>query len=189
MAAMSQDSPSDAPPAPTDAAIVVSAWRSRLVALAMKLVWNRDDAEELAQEALMRAIVKQIPAGDPSYGPWLMRTVANLALNHRRHRKAERLNEAALQRVGGGNEHDRAALQRIERVRMDMAHLPDQQRIALVLRAMEGLEYEAIAEIMEISPAAVRTHVHLARKRLLRGVRTSGPPSGQVPLSPEGDAL
>ena len=164
---MSHDSPSDAPAAPADAATVLATWRTRLVALALKLVWNRDDAEELAQEAFVRATMKQIPPGDPAFGPWLMRTVANLCVNHRRRRKAEPLSEMMLQHCGVVTGHSREDLQRIEKVRMDMEQLPDQQRIALVLRGMEGLDYEAIAEIMELSPAAVRTHVHLARKRLL----------------------
>lgn len=164
---MSHDTPSDAPVAPTDAATAPALWRTRLVALAMKLVWNRDDAEELAQEAFMRAIVKQIPAGDPGYGPWLMRTVANLCVNHRRRRRAEPLNELTLQDAGVEAGQKRDDQRRLERLRSDMEQLPDQQRIALVLRGMEGLEYDAIAEIMELSPAAVRTHVHLGRKRLL----------------------
>lgn len=166
-AAMSHDPPLDAPQAPADAADASAAWRPRLVALAMKLVWNRDDAEELAQEAFVRAMVKQIPVCDAAYGPWLMRAVANLAVNHRRRKKGQPLDQMALQQTGSPVRQDADVLQRIENVRSNMEQLPDQQRIALVLRAMEGLEYEAIAEIMELSPAAVRTHVHLARKRLL----------------------
>ena len=133
----------------------------------MKLVWNRDDAEELAQEAFVRATVKRIQSSDPGYGPWLMRTVANLSVNHRRRRRTEPLSEMMLQKSGTSARQERDDLQRLEKLRLDMEQLPDQQRIALVLRGMEGLEYEAIAEIMELSPAAVRTHVHLARKRLL----------------------
>ena len=164
---MSHDSPLDAPAAPAEAATTLAAWRTRLVALAMKLVWNRDDAEELAQEAFVRAMVKQIPAGDAHYGPWLMRTVANLAVNHRRRRKSEPLSDMVLRQTGTSGETRQDDLLRIEKLRLNMEQLPDQQRIALVLKAMEGLEYDAIAEIMELSPAAVRTHVHLARKRLL----------------------
>ena len=173
---MSHDTPSDAPFAPADAATAPDLWRTRLVALAMKLVWNRDDAEELAQEAFMRAIVKQIPAGDPSYGPWLMRTVANLCVNHRRRRRTEPLNEITLQHAGVEAGHERDDQRRLERLRLDMEQMPDQQRIALVLRGMECLDYEAIAEIMELSPAAVRTHVHLARKRLLAMSEAGGHP-------------
>lgn len=173
---MSHDTPSDAPVAPIDAATAPALWRTRLVALAIKLVWNRDDAEELTQEAFVRATAKQIPAGDPNYGPWLMRTVANLCVNHRRRRKAEPLNGLTLQYAGVEAGHERDDQGRLERLRLDMEQLPDQQRIALVLRGMEGLEYEAIAEIMELSPAAVRTHVHLGRKRLLALTETGEHP-------------
>ena len=74
---------------------------------------------------------------------------------------------AVLEQAGVHATREPDGSQRLERLRADMEQLPDQQRIALVLRGMEGLDYEAIAEIMELSPAAVRTHVHLARKRLL----------------------
>jgi len=163
---MSHDPPPDAPPAPIDQAAALAAWRTRLVALAMKLVWNRDDAEELTQEAFVRATVKRISPRDPSYGPWLMRTVANLCVNHRRRRRTEPLSETMLE-TGSLDRSTRDDLQRLEKLRLDMEQLPDQQRIALVLRGMEGLDYEALAEIMELSKDAVRTHVHLARKRLL----------------------
>ena len=164
---MSHDPSSDAPAAPFDAAAALAAWRTRLIALAMKLVWNRDDAEELTQEAFVRATVKRIALTDPCLGPWLMRTVANLCVNHRRRKRPEPLTEVTLQRAGVGDAQNRDDAQRLDKLRTDMENLPEQQRIALVLRGMEGLEYEAIAEIMELSPAAVRTHVHLARKRLL----------------------
>jgi len=164
---MSHDSITDAPATPQDAATDLTAWRRRIVALAMKLVWNRDDAEELTQEAFVRASLKRLTPGDACFGPWLMRTVANLCVNHRRRKRPEPLTEASLERAGARVQPPYDDVDRMTRLRTQLEQLPDQQRIALVLRGMEGLDYEAIAEIMDLSAAAVRTHVHLARKRLL----------------------
>lgn len=169
---MSHDSPTDAPAIPYDAATELAAWRRRTLALALKLVWNRDDAEDLTQEAFVRATLKRISPADACFGPWLMRTVANLCVNHRRRRRAEPLTEMMLERAGARVGQARDDLDRMNGLRIAMEQLPDQQRLALVLRGMEGLDYDAIAGIMELSTAAVRTHVHLARKRL---IRTSGP--------------
>jgi len=163
---MSNHSPTDAPANPPDAATDLAAWRRRIVALAVKLVWNRDDAEELAQEAFVRATLKQLTPADAGFGPWLMRTVANLCLNHRRRKRCEPLTEAVLSGVGSRSGPDRPDAERLHALRTALEGLPDQQRIALVLRGMEGLDYEAIAGIMELSAQAVRTHVHLARKQL-----------------------
>jgi RNA polymerase sigma-70 factor (ECF subfamily) len=52
----------------------------------------------------------------------------------------------------------------MQRVRMAMRELPDRQQAAIILRDLEGLAYERIAEVLEVSPAAARLLVHRARE-------------------------
>ncbi len=149
-----------------DDSAIIDAMRRRLVGLAVKLVWNRDDAEEIAQEALKLALTNAIGMKDDHALPWLLRTTANLCLNQRRKRRPESL-DAWDDRAA--NESPLEAAQRIERLehlRTAIEKLPPQQRTALTMRTMEQMEYESIAEVMEISVAAVRTHVHAARRKL-----------------------
>lgn len=153
-----------------------AALRARLVCLAVKLVWNRDDAEDIVQDAfgisLQRGLIGATSADHPqTTGPagaeaWLWRTVCNLCLNHRRRRRLEPLDDlmAATGRLSPAANASRA--DELGRLRDAVALLPDQQRIAIVLRMMEELDYQRIAEIMELSEPAVRTHVHLARRAL-----------------------
>lgn len=141
-------------------------FRRRLVRLAVKLIWNRDDAEEIVQDAFRLALDKGLKTTEQRFGPSLFRTVANLCLNHRRRRRPEpladwidpthtRTPEAAAQK----NEQ-------LGRLRESINRLPNQQRLALVLRTMEQMDYGDIADVMQLSIPSVRAHVHLARRRL-----------------------
>jgi RNA polymerase sigma-70 factor (ECF subfamily) len=139
--------------------------RDRLVAFAVKLAWNRQDAEDVAQEAFRLALSsRRLP--HERFEAWMFRTVANLCLNLRRRGRPERLEEWV---ELSGAETPHAAPQRAEqldRLRTAIAGLPELQRVALVLRTMEQMSYLDIAEVMALSVSAVRTHVHLARRRL-----------------------
>lgn len=141
--------------------------RRRLVGLAVRFVWNRDDAEEIVQEAFRLALQGRMAAGDPHFGPWMNRTVTNLCLNHRRKRKPGPLDDepraAAVAMPGLAAETS----EQLERLKREIERLPEQQQTALTLRAMQQMSYAEIAEIMELSEEAVRTHVHLARRALI----------------------
>lgn len=140
--------------------------RPRLLRLAMKLLWNRDDAEEVVQDAYGVFLSKQ-PAGVARLDQWMCRVVVQLSLNRRRRRPMAPLADADLSSPAAG---DDAAQQReqLMRLRSAIEHLPPQRRAAIVLRVMEQMNYDEIAAMLECSPAAARTHVHLAREELAR---------------------
>ncbi len=151
-------------------------FRRRLVRYAVKLVWKREDAEDIVQDAFRIAVEKGPGMGDASFGPWMFRTVGNLSLNLRRRRREAPLADWIDPPHGESPEAAALASERLGALREAIGELPDQQRLALVLRTMEGLEYADVAEIMGLSVSAVRTHVHLARGRLaeLLGGGTQG---------------
>jgi len=152
-----------------------AAARARLVRFAVKLLWNRADADEVVQEAMALAVQKGAAAEGAHLDAWLTRTVAHLCLNRRRRRTAASLNDAAL--LASGAPPDRLAQRReeLQRLRDAIACLPDRQRIAITLRAMEHQDYAEIARTMNLSEPAVRTHVHLARQRLAERLREKRP--------------
>lgn len=152
--------------------------RRRLVRYAVKLIWNRDDAEELVQEALQLAIAKQIALRDERFGPWAFRTVGNLALNLRRRSKREPLGGWIEPAAGESPEGRMERIEELERVRAAISALPDQQRIAIVLRMEQQMDYADIAGIMELSESAVRGHVHQARRSLIAACTHDGHPKG-----------
>ena len=114
------------------------------------------------------------------YGPWMMRVVANLCLNERRRHRPEPLGDRLEMPAANGPQtapDERAErVEQLERLRRAIGKLPEQQRIALVLRTMEQMDYLDVAEVMGLSVPAVRSHVHFARRRLaeLMGAEAEG---------------
>lgn len=148
----------------------LDAVRGRLMRLAYKWVWNRADAEDLAQDALRLAVAAGVSEREARFVPWLLRTVGNLCLNHVRRRRTGRLTIAELHSAAassGDPVRRLSDVERLERLRTAIERLPSQQRLAIVLRGMEQRPIEDVAEIMDVSVSAVRTHLHLARKRLV----------------------
>lgn len=141
----------------------------------MKLIWNRHDAEEIVQDAFRLALTNGLDVANAGAMPWLMRTVANLCLNHRRRRRPDPLNEFLEQDAREGPADTVLAAERLHALRDRIAGLPNQQRLAITLRMLEELSYEEAARVMELSVAAVRTHVHLARKALAESLKEYRP--------------
>lgn len=142
--------------------------RTRLVRYAVKLVWNREDAEETVQEAFRLALSSPTAPNTlaDGFGPWMFRTVSNLCLNLRRRRKPEPLADWIDPSHDDTPESQRERAEQLQRLRDAIQTLPHQQRVVIVLRTMEQMKTSEIAETMAITTAAVRTHLHLARRRL-----------------------
>ncbi len=128
--------------------------------IAVRMLGDRAEAEDLAQEALLRLwrIAPEWRAGEAKVSTWLYRVVTNLATDRLRRRRGVGLDEAPEIEDGAASavermiEHDRAeALQRA----LDL--LPARQRQAVVLRHLEGLSNPEIAAAMEIGVEAVES--------------------------------
>ncbi|MCA9256450.1 MAG: sigma-70 family RNA polymerase sigma factor [Phycisphaerales bacterium] len=140
--------------------------RRRLVRYAVKLVWNRADAEEIVQDAFKIAATRGVGLRDEHFEPWMFRTTGQLCLNHRRKRRPESL-DAWIETPTSRTPEDAAMdAERLESLRAGIEQLPDQQRIALTLRCIEQFDYSKVADIMAITESAVRAHVHQARRKL-----------------------
>lgn len=159
---------------------LVGVYERPAVGTAYRLLGNMADAQEVVQEALLRAYRSLARLKEPTrFGPWLLRIVSNLSLNARRARRSgivpldeQRGTEGA---TGGGGEPvvsgfgpDRHAESRElqEAIDVALAKLPEKQRMALVLFTIEGWPQKDIAELLECSLETVKWNVFQARKRL-----------------------
>ncbi|HKQ47309.1 MAG TPA: sigma-70 family RNA polymerase sigma factor [Phycisphaerae bacterium] len=158
---------------------LIEKYQRRAVAVSYRLLGNVADAQDVCQEAFLRAFRSLETLKEPErFGAWLMRIVSNLSLNFRRGRRPtlalatsdedagphdSRI--AAKSEYSGGAER-MAGQETQAAVTAAVEALPPQQRLALVLFAMEGLSQKEVAEIMECSVEMVKWNVFQARKTL-----------------------
>jgi len=130
---------------------------------------DADDADDAAQDGLLLALVKldQHDRTRP-FGPWLLRIVANAAIDRRRRRRVRQAVALDDNLAGGSPLPDAEAERRAlgERLRTALSELPERYRTALVLFDVEGYSHAEIAEILGVAPGTVRSAVFHARRRL-----------------------
>ncbi len=132
----------------------------RVMAHAYRLLGDRDEAEDVAQDAMMRLwrIAPEWRQGEAKVTTWLYRVVANLCTDRLRRRRGVDL-DAVPEPEDGAPGAEQGLLQqaRADALQMALGHLPERQRQAVVLRHIEGLSNPEIAEIMEIGVEAVES--------------------------------
>ncbi len=154
---------------------IVRLYQRRVYGVALRIVRAHDVADDVAQEAFVRAwrSLDRFDLGRP-FGPWVCRIAANLAVNHVRSPRAreEGLPEGHAETQG----EDPGPLQTVldaeaKRVLDEaVAGLPTEQRAVFVLRAVEEMSYHEIAGALGISPGTVMSRLFRARERLARAL-------------------
>ena len=133
--------------------------------VAMRMVRNEADAEDLTQEAFIKAFRKLDQfQGQVSFGAWLKRIVVNRCLDYLKARKQYfvDLEEHRLQPVTDQTDWEVNYPVGPEAVRAAIDALPDKYREVVQLYLIEGYDHSEIAEILEIKETTCRT-------RLMRG--------------------
>ena len=146
---------------------VLDRYRDRVVRLAAHVLHNSREAEDVAQEAFVKAF-RQIAQfrGDSGFYAWLYRIVINLCLDRMRRKSAS--SETPLE---GAMPSLTAVTPDIEKrlaVEQVLDSLTPPMRAALVLREVEGLEYSEIAAVLEIPVGTVRSRLNTAREQFRR---------------------
>jgi RNA polymerase sigma-70 factor (ECF subfamily) len=159
-------------------ASLVHRHNERAFAVAYRLVRQREDALDIAQEAFVRAYQALAGfKGEARFSTWLHRIVVNQALDHLRRRSQHEaaeyrdslgLGDAAHQVVAPSPDpHQAAEATEMRRlIQEGLAGLPIEQRTALILREIEGLSYKEIARAMRCSIGTVMSRLHYARRKM-----------------------
>ena len=154
----------------------------RMLAVARRILANDDDAGDAVQDAFLSAF-KSLDRfeGGSKLSTWLHRITVNAALMKLRtkRRKPERQIDDLLPTFDAGghvsrsmarwqapSEADLDASETRQMVQKKIDELPEDYRIVLILRDIEGLDTQQTATYLEISPAAVKTRLHRARQAL-----------------------
>jgi RNA polymerase sigma-70 factor, ECF subfamily len=155
-------------------------YHRRAYALALGVVRHPDDALDVVQDAFIKAH-KHLDKfeGNASFYTWLYRIVMNLAIDHlRKHRKVKPVeldetrlesegDEPLLPRILGGNP-GQALIDKQIRARIDAAldQLSENHRAVLVMRELEGLSYEDMAQAMSCSKGTIMSRLFHARRNM-----------------------
>lgn len=149
---------------------LVGKYMKRVASIAWGIVRNATDAEDLAQEAFVKAFqsIDRFRAGEP-FGPWIFRIVTNLSLDVMKHRTKFREEELSGEEPAA--RRDNAALPAVtseiaRRIDRAIESLPEMQRVVARLSLVEEFEHAEIASITGLSEGTVRSHLSLARKKL-----------------------
>ena len=140
--------------------------------IALRLTGNRYDAEDVAQEALVQAWQNlDTFRGDSAFATWLYRIVITRAYNVLRSARRIELVEDVPEATGPGVDRVVEERQRRRDLMEAIASLPFDRRAPLVLHQFEGLSYDEIGVVLEVSTATVRMRLFRARRELADRMR------------------
>jgi RNA polymerase sigma-70 factor (ECF subfamily) len=158
---------------------LVRRYSERAYRAAYRVVRDQQAAEEVLQEALIKAY-RALPRFEArsSFYTWLYRITVNLALDRRRRGKrapAVEWDDAIAHEIDPRSTLPEPANPEVASLRLEVRELvaegiqtlPDGQREVLLLREVDGLSYEEIAETMQISKGTVMSRLHYARKKMM----------------------
>jgi RNA polymerase sigma-70 factor (ECF subfamily) len=151
---------------------LVMTYQHRVFGVALRMLGSAAEAEEVAQEAFVRAHRALGDfRGDAKLSTWLYAITSRLCLNRLAsgERRLARQGEETLLRLSDSTPRPDAALERNEleaALGRAIAELPEERRIVVVLRDLEGLSYEEIAQALDLELGTVRSRLHRARADL-----------------------
>jgi RNA polymerase sigma factor (sigma-70 family) len=145
---------------------LVARYQPRLLAFCRHMLRSREDAEDVLQEVFAAAFnAIMADSREINARPWLYRIARNRSLNHLRRTTAIGVDSMDAHFADAGQSTSEKVHKR-EEFRLlleDIGHLPETQRSALVLREMDALSYEQIADVMDTTIPSVKSLLVRAR--------------------------
>ncbi|MEZ4225190.1 MAG: sigma-70 family RNA polymerase sigma factor [Polyangiaceae bacterium] len=163
---------------------LVERHQRRAFAIAIGLVRDEQDAREIVQEAFLR-VYRGLDRfhGSSSFFTWLYRIVTNLSIDlmrkpSRRERELDmsreikdELDVPLLARIDGADPHDVVRRNEIaETIQSALDALPAYHRGVILMREVEGMSYEEMAEAMGVSKGTIMSRLFHARQKLQRSL-------------------
>ena len=147
----------------------------RMYAVALRMCGNREDAQDCLQEAMLR-IYRSISGfkGQSSFGTWVYRITMNTCLDELRRKKNKQNTSLDSLLDTGWSPQDESASPEKHAVQAEtrkllheaIRDLPDDMRSAIVLRDIQGLSYEEIAQALDINVGTIKSRISRGRDKL-----------------------
>ena len=158
---------------------LIELFQHRVYQICLRMIGNRQEAEDLAQEAFLRAYLN-IDSYDinKKFSSWLFRIATNLTIDRLRKKKADYYLDAEIAGAEGITLYSQLStdeelpeemvvnFEMQESVQKEMMQLPPKYRSAIVLKYMEDLSLKEISEILNIPVGTVKTRIHRGREAL-----------------------
>ena len=153
---------------------LVQRYLPRARILARRLMPDPDDADDLVQDAFLRALDRIATFDlDRAFGPWFNRLLINTGIDQRRKQAVRRTDSQDPETFAGPSSPYRDA-ERSE-LRQSLAEamekLPDRQRLIVSLFEIDGHSTEEVAGMLKVSQVTVRWHLHQARRTLREALK------------------
>ncbi|MDP3940237.1 MAG: sigma-70 family RNA polymerase sigma factor [Deltaproteobacteria bacterium] len=158
--------------------VLVERYQQRATRLAYRYVRNQEDARDITQEAFIRAFrsIKDF-RNESQFYTWLYRILVNLSLDHLRRNKMETseyqddlmLRSQTVAEAQHKRTNPREELWKKQRqvaIVGAIESLPDDQKTTVILREIDGLSYEEIAQVTRVPIGTVMSRLFYARRKL-----------------------
>jgi len=152
--------------------LLVQRYQRRVFNLVFRMLQNYEEASEVTQEAFFAAW-QGLPSfrGEARFSTWLYRIAYNCALKQLDTRKRDQALQVALQaeQTFEGEDPKNALLDMLdnqEMVQEQLSQLPPKYRIVLILRHLQEMTYEEMAEVLTMPVGTIKTHLFRARNLL-----------------------
>ncbi|MBS4179101.1 RNA polymerase sigma factor SigW [Lederbergia citrea] len=158
---------------------IVELYKNKVFQLCFRMLGNRHEAEDIAQEAFVRAYVNihSFTQGR-KFSTWLYRIATNLCIDRIRKKKPDYFLDAEVAGTDGLTMYSQIAaegkspdsevetMELQEIVQREILRLPDKYRIVIILRYIDELSLKEISEVLEMPLGTVKTRIHRGREAL-----------------------
>jgi RNA polymerase sigma-70 factor (ECF subfamily) len=163
---------------------IVEIYKNKVYQICFRMLGNRHEAEDAAQEAFIRAFVNINKFNQElKFSTWLFRIATNLCIDKIRKKKPDFYLDAEVSGTDGLNmysqiasdtelpENELESLELQEAVQKEILKLPDKYRTVIVLKYIEELSLNEISEILDLPLGTVKTRIHRGRDALRQQLR------------------
>ncbi|MFD9628529.1 RNA polymerase sigma factor SigW [Peribacillus muralis] len=163
---------------------IVEIYKDKVFQICFRILGNRQEAEDLAQEAFVRAFVNIRSFNiDMKFSTWLYRIATNLCIDRLRKKKPDYYLDAEVAGTDGLNMYSQLAsnmakpeveaesLELQETIQAEIMKLPEKYRSVIVLKYIEELSLKEISEILDLPVGTVKTRIHRGREALRKQLR------------------
>ena len=150
---------------------LVDRYKNVVYGLVYRMTGDRSQADDLAQEVFLK-VYRGLPyfRGEARLSTWIYRIVANVCAQARSRRRPELPldtgDDERPAREPGAQDAAFGGIELRDRLEKAIAQLPEQYQMLIAAHYLRGVQYEALAEALNIPLGTVKTHLHRAKRRL-----------------------